>query len=188
VRLTGGEARGRRLKGARGLPIRPTSDRVREALFDILGGRVENALFLDAYAGVGAVGIEALSRGARSVVFLERDARVVRRMRENLAMGQWSGRYEIRRGEVAELLEQFDTHAERFHIVFLDPPYDQPVSSGLLDIVARILAPAGVVVIEHATSRRAALPSIENLRKGRSYRYGDTSLTLLHAGEGEPHR
>jgi 16S rRNA (guanine(966)-N(2))-methyltransferase RsmD len=159
---------------------------VREALFDILGRRIEDSLFLDAYAGVGAVGIEALSRGAARVVFMERDARVVRRIRENLAAGPWSGLHEIRRGDVAELLHDAATRAERFHIIFLDPPYDAPVSSALLEAVARILAPGGVVVIEHATSRRAELLSTEELRKGRDYKHGDTSLTLLHAAEREP--
>ena len=91
MRLTGGQARGRRLKKPRGHRIRPTADRVREALFDILGARVRGARFLDVYAGTGAVGCEALSRGAAHAALIERDRNALRLIADNLRLGPWSG-------------------------------------------------------------------------------------------------
>ena len=99
MRFTGGEARGRGIKGPRGGGLRPTSDRVREAIFDILGGRVPGARFLDAFAGTGAVGLEALSRGAARAVFLERDRRALRLIRENLDLAPWAGSFAIIEGD-----------------------------------------------------------------------------------------
>ena len=106
MRLTGGEARGRRLKVPRGSLVRPTADRVREALFDILGARVSGARFLDVYAGTGAVGCEALSRGAGRVVLLERDRRALALIAENLSVGPWSGAFEIVAGDARRSLER----------------------------------------------------------------------------------
>ena len=184
MRLTGGEARGRRLKGPGRLSIRPTSDRVREALFDILGGRVRNAAFLDGFAGTGAVGVEALSRGARRVVFVERDLRAIKTIRQNLLEEAWSERHEIVRGDLARIVSASPLRTERFEIIFLDPPYDETPSPVLLEGIAGLLAPGGVVVIEYRWSRAAEIPATEGLRTGRSYRYGDTALTLRHDGRG----
>ena len=184
MRLTGGEARGRRLKGPGRLPIRPTSDRVREALFDILGRRVRNAAFLDGFAGTGAVGVEALSRGARRVVFVERDLRAIRTIQQNLLEEAWIERHEIVRGDLARVVRASPLRTERFEIIFLDPPYDEAPSPVLLDQMAGLLAPGGVVVIEYRSSRGAEIPAMEGLRTGRSYRYGDTALTLRHGERG----
>ena len=146
MRLTGGEARGRRLKVPRGRLIRPTADRVREALFDILGTRVEGARFLDVYAGTGAVGCEALSRGAARVVFVERDRR-----------------------------------RDRFDIIFLDPPYDDATLPDVLLLAARLLPSEGALVVEHRSSRAIDVPKDAGPLAFRSYRYGDTTLTVGRA-------
>ncbi len=178
MRLTGGEARGRRLKGPRGLRIRPTADRVREALFDVLGSRVLESVFLDAYAGTGAVGVEALSRGARRVVFLEGDRRAIHLIRENVDVGGWSSAVEVIRGDVPRSLARLSRRAERFDIAFADPPYGHPSLPSVLGPVARLLAPGGVAVVEHRSSLRLESPEA-SLRVERSYRYGDTCLTVL---------
>lgn len=187
MRVTGGEARGRRLRGPGGLPIRPTSDRVRKALFDVLGARVAGSSFLDVCAGSGAVGIEALSRGARHAVFLERDRRAARLIRRNLGLARWSGSHELMEGDVARSLAVLSGRGARFLIVFLDPPYDAPRTTEMIAAAAALLEPDGVLVVEHrsgAVFAPAAGPSI--VRQGRTYRHGDTSLTLftLTAGEG----
>ena len=184
MRLTGGEARGRRLKGPGRLPIRPTSDRVREALFDILGGRVRDAAFLDGFAGTGAVGVEALSRGARRVVFVERDLRAIRTIRQNLLEDSWGDRHEIVRGDLARVVGAPPLRTARFEIVFLDPPYGETLNPVLLEAIAGLLSPGGVVVIEHRSSRGAEIPAAKGLQTGRTYRYGDTALTLRHDGRG----
>jgi len=177
VRVTGGEARGRPLKRLRGLRIRPTSDRVREALFDILGQRVEGASFLDAFAGTGAVGIEALSRGARQAVFLERDKRAIRLIRENLNIADWARSSEVIEGEAETSLERLARGPARFSIIFLDPPYDGVAPGLLLEPAGRVLSPRGILVLEHRTSLLIEPPPQTILRRFRTYRHGDTSLT-----------
>lgn len=184
MRLTGGEAGGRRLRGPGGLAIRPTSDRVREALFDILGPRVREALFLDAYAGTGAVGVEALSRGASRVVFLERDRRAVRVIRHNLRSGRWRGEHEILRGDVAHSLLRLRRRGARFQIAFLDPPYAGAIAAAVVTRLARIMAPGGAVIVEHRAPRPPEPLLTSALRPARTYLYGDTALTMLRAAEG----
>ena len=186
VRVTGGEARGRPLRGPGGLPIRPTSDRVREALFDILGARVPGCAFLDVCAGSGAVGIEALSRGARHAVFLERDPRAVRLIRHNLGAGSWSGTHEVLPGDAGRSLEMLAGRSAAFQIAFLDPPYDAAPYADLIAAIARRLDPAGVLVVEHRSRTEIDLPGGGGLLRRRTYRHGDTALTLVAgAPDGE---
>ncbi|HEU4403424.1 MAG TPA: 16S rRNA (guanine(966)-N(2))-methyltransferase RsmD [Candidatus Polarisedimenticolia bacterium] len=186
MRLTGGESRGRRLKGPRGLGMRPTSDRVREAIFDILRTRVERASFLDGYAGTGAVGIEALSRGAGRVVFLERDRRALRLIRENLGIGSWAGSSEVIEGDAERSLGRLGARPERFAIVFLDPPYDLDLPVSVLGLAGDLVTPAGVLLVEHRSTRPPEAFQRESLQRRRVYRYGDTSLTLFARGGGQP--
>jgi 16S rRNA (guanine966-N2)-methyltransferase len=120
MRVIAGEFRSRRLKSLPGLDTRPTPDRLRETLFDVLQTRINGAVFVDAYAGTGAVGIEALSRGASRAVFLEKDRRAVEVIRENLAALGLLERAKIAQGSAQLLLA-----AHSGDIVFLDPPYDR---------------------------------------------------------------
>ena len=181
MRLTGGEARGRRLKVPRGSLLRPTADRVREALFDILGARVLGARFLDAYAGTGAVGCEALSRGAIRVVFLERERRALDLIGENARAGPWSGEVEIIAGDARRSLRQLARRNERFDIVFLDPPYEESGIPEMMVLAARVRAPGGALVLEHRSSRVIDPLPEEVALALRSYRYGDTTLTVGRA-------
>lgn len=183
MRLTGGEARGHRLKAPRGLLLRPTSDRVREALFDILGSRVVGAGFLDVYAGTGAVGCEALSRGADRAVFLERDRRALRLISENLEIGPWTRMGVIVEGEARGSLRRLAGRGERFDIVFLDAPYDDPHLPDTIVLAARVLLPAGILIVEHRSSRAIEVPADSPLRPLRSYRYGDSSLLVCAAAQ-----
>ena len=185
MKLTGGEARGRRLKGPRGLRLRPTSDRVREALFDILAARVEGSLFLDAFAGTGAVGIEALSRGAARVVFAERDRRALRLIGENLSLGSWHARSEVVAGDVGQAIHTLAMRPSRFGIIFVDPPYETDLPQPLLAGFASLLAPDGVVVLEHRSGRGIDLPPDADLIPLRTYRHGDTSLSLMRRRRAE---
>jgi 16S rRNA (guanine(966)-N(2))-methyltransferase RsmD len=121
MRIIAGEFRSRRLKSLPGDATRPTSDRLRETIFDILQTRIEGAVFVDAYAGTGAVGIEALSRGARHVFFLEKNRAALDAIRENLASLKAERRATVYAGPALLTLERCRTA----DIVFLDPPYDQ---------------------------------------------------------------
>src|SRR5690349_7260279 len=120
MRVIAGEFRSRKLKSLPGMEIRPTSDRMRETLFDILQPRIEGVVFVDAYAGSGAVGIEALSRGAARAVFIEKERRAVELIRENVAALGLESRAKIAHGSAQLLLA-----AHSGDIVFLDPPYDR---------------------------------------------------------------
>lgn len=118
MRVIGGEFRSRRLKALPGLETRPTPDRLRETLFNILAPRLEGTVFLDAYAGTGSVGIEALSRGARRAIFVDRRRAAVEVIRQNLALLDLSGRAEVYCGKALTVIERVQAD-----IVFLDPPY-----------------------------------------------------------------
>jgi 16S rRNA (guanine966-N2)-methyltransferase len=118
MRVIGGEFRSRVLKSLPGLDVRPTPDRLREALFNILTPRIEGAVFADLYAGTGAVGIEALSRGARKAIFIEQKAAAARVIQENLKTLGIEGRAEVRQAKVTAMIPRIDAN-----IVFLDPPF-----------------------------------------------------------------
>ncbi|HVP49300.1 MAG TPA: 16S rRNA (guanine(966)-N(2))-methyltransferase RsmD [Bryobacteraceae bacterium] len=171
MRVIGGEFRSRRLKSIPGLATRPTPDRLRETLFDILGSRVEGAVFLDAYAGTGAVGIEALSRGAARAVFIERGKSAVKVLRENLASLGIESRAAVVLGAAVPLVGR-----HKADIVFLDPPYDREDEYGLL---LQILAeePPALVIAQHSV--RLRLPETSGrLSRRRVVRQGDNALSL----------
>jgi 16S rRNA (guanine(966)-N(2))-methyltransferase RsmD len=154
---------------------------VREALFDILGARVRGCHFLDAYAGTGAVGVEALSRGARHVVFIERDRRARELIEANLSLGPWQDSSEIIASDVTVAIPVLARCRTRFSVAFLDPPYDDREAAATIPSLGQLLLPGGLLVIEHRTGLGLAAPEAQ-LHPGRSYRYGDTTLTLLHRG------
>jgi 16S rRNA (guanine(966)-N(2))-methyltransferase RsmD len=171
-RIVGGSVGGRRLVVPRGRGTRPTSDRVREGLFSALGGELTGRSFLDLYAGSGAVGLEAASRGAAPVVLVERDPAALTALRSNadaLALPQ----VRVRAESVSRFLDEDVT---AFDVVFLDPPYADPLETVLAALVERgWVAPGGTVVAERAT-RDGAPPWPQPLVSDRSRRYGDTTL------------
>jgi len=177
MRVIAGQAKGIQLSPPpKELAIRPTLDRVREALFSILMPRLEGARFLDLFAGTGANGIEALSRGAARCTFVDSDARALKLVRGNLV------RARLERGaECLKLALPKDLRALRgsFDIVFADPPYAFAEYEALLGGLQTyaVLAPEGVFILEHA--RRAAPPErVENLLRTRQAEYGDTVLSF----------
>ena len=176
MRVIAGTLGGRRLKAPPGRGTRPTSDRVREALFSMLAD-VEGARVLDLFAGSGALGIEALSRGAASAVFVERDARAAAVLRENLAaLELGSQRAELRRGEALAALRTARKRGEHYDLVLIDPPYADAAGLGekLPALLAPLLGPGARVVTE--SDRRAPLGL--DLPVATERRYGDTSITI----------
>ena len=180
MRVIAGKFRSRTLRSLKGQALRPTSDRLRETLFNILGSTVEDSLFVDLYAGTGAVGIEALSRGARTAIFIEQHApatALIRRNLESLCIidrGQILG-LDVLRG--LERLEARHTHAQ---FIFLDPPYAatdeyERVLEFLGD--SPLVAPGGRVIVEHL--RKRALPErIGGLERSRLVEQGDAALSF----------
>lgn len=177
MRVTGGELRSRRLKSVPGLDTRPTPDRLREALFNILAPHIEGAAFLDLYAGTGAVGIEALSRGARKALFVESGRAALRVLRENLQSLGLESRAEVRPGKAAALAGASDAD-----IVFLDPPYGLEHE---YETVLRRLGrrPPGLVIAQHDVRTKLA-ESYGALRRRRLLRQGDNCLSFFAPGAG----
>jgi len=179
MRVIGGELGGRRLKAPRGRGTRPTSDRVREALFAMLG-EIDGARVLDLFAGSGALGIEALSRGAAEAVFVERDAGALRALSANLrALELVPPRASVRRADASSALQGAGRAKETYDLLFIDPPYSQARDWGpeLSTALPPLLAPAARVVVE--SDRRAPLQLELELERER--RYGDTSIRIhLH--------
>jgi 16S rRNA (guanine966-N2)-methyltransferase len=179
MRIIAGRLKGRRLKAPAWEGLRPTSDKLRETLFNILAPRLDGARVLDGFAGTGAVGIEAISRGAAHVTFIEKDRRAVALIEENLtACGVEQG-YTIQRGDAAAIVPGLGSSA--FDLILLDPPYDIMTMTPVLDASARVLAAGGLVVLEH-TTRREPEPAarLEPVRRVKS---GDSTLTFFAARE-----
>ncbi len=180
MRVVGGMYRSRVLRSLRGRALRPTSDRLRETLFDILGPTVEGSVFVDVYAGTGAVGIEALSRGARQVIFIERHAAGAQLIRSNLsALGIATGA-EILAMDALHGLELLAARRLHGHFFFLDPPYAETGEyERALDFLDRspMLTPGGRVVVEHA--KRRELPDyLDSLERVRLVEQGDAALSF----------
>lgn len=179
MRIIAGRWRGRRLDAPDGRGVRPTADRVREALFSALGARVAGARVLDLFAGSGALGLEALSRGAAGVVFVERARAALAVLERNVAALEAGAGCRILRREALAALDGLAAAGERFELIFLDPPYASDLArSALSRIVAgALLAPGALVTVEHHRDRTPdAAPGLQ-FRWTR--RYGDTGLTLL---------
>jgi 16S rRNA (guanine966-N2)-methyltransferase len=180
MRIISGTYGGLYLKTLKGGKLRPTSDHLRETLFDILGPLVEGSMFLDAYAGSGAVGIEAISRGAREVVFIEHHRPAAHLIRENLAALDIGGGYWLMTSPVEKSLEKLADEGARFDFVFLDPPYEEIREyHHTLRELARgtLLAPASMVIAEH--SRHCILEeNYGRLQQTRLLRRGDSQLAF----------
>jgi 16S rRNA (guanine966-N2)-methyltransferase len=176
MRVIAGSHGGRRLKAPPGRGTRPTSDRVREALFSMLG-ELDERRVLDLFAGTGALGIEALSRGAARAVFVERDQTASRILRANLKdLGIDPERYELRRVEALVALRTARERGEFYDLVFIDPPYADAVALGpkLSALLPPLLAPGARIVTE--SDRRGPLGLDAPIATER--RYGDTSITI----------
>jgi 16S rRNA (guanine966-N2)-methyltransferase len=171
LRIVAGTLGGRRIAAPPGRGTRPTSDRVREALFSILGDRVHQARVLDLFAGSGALGIEALSRGAAAATFVERSPQALRTLRDNLQALALDARVER-----ADAVKWLRIAADQYDLVFLDPPYDLAGRLGgeLSAVLPAVLAPGATVVAE--SDRRRPLDLSLPLKDER--RYGDTLIRI----------
>ena len=170
MRIIAGELKGRRLKAPTWNGLRPTSDKLRETLFNVVAARVNGARVLDFYAGTGAIGIEALSRGALHVTFVENDRRAVHLIGENLLHCGLKDRYAIIRTPQSLPAGSID-------LAVLDPPYDAPDLTASIAAAEPLMAPAGLLVLEHAR-RRAAPDEVGRLRKTRDLVSGDSALAF----------
>jgi 16S rRNA (guanine966-N2)-methyltransferase len=181
MRVIAGAFKGRRLAPVRGR-LRPTAAKVREAIFDILGEAVAEARVLDLFAGTGALGIEALSRGAAAAVFVEDQPEALQVLRRNLASLDLNAQAQVLSLPVNTALKKLAAKGARFSLAFLDPPYGGGRAAGALAALAAaaLLAPPAWVVVEH--SRRESLPeSVGGLSQRQLRRYGDTQVAFYLA-------
>lgn len=176
MRIIAGAFKGRRLRTPTWPGLRPSSDKLRETLFNIIAPRVPNARVLDVFAGTGAVGLESLSRGAALATFIEDDRRAATLIDENARLCGVTDRCVIIRS-TAERALQGSIAGDGFDLVVLDPPYDYEPLTPVLGAAVRHLAPGGLLVLEHA--RRRARPQAEGLRMVRTVPSGDSALTFF---------
>jgi 16S rRNA (guanine(966)-N(2))-methyltransferase RsmD len=180
MRIFGGTAKGRVLYGPKGVELRPTTDKVRLALFNAIGGLVPGSRFLDLCCGSGAVGIEALSRGAEHVVFVDSNRRCIDAVRETLkTFGFEEGGWELMPSDAQRGLTRLQG-GKPFDLVYVDPPYDAALGKPLLQglVSAGILKqdPNTRVILEHAADQKS--PEVEGLSRFRHYDHGAAALSV----------
>ena len=176
MRVISGTARGRRLKELEGMETRPTTDRVKEAVFNIIQFDIEGRRILDLFAGTGQLGIEALSRGAKSVTFIDERDDACRLIRENLNRTKLQSMAQIVRSDYAAFLHRCN---EKYNIILLDPPYAEIFLENSLKLITEIdiLQSGGIIVAERPVGKE--LPwDFEGYTRSKDYKYGKTLLTL----------
>ena len=170
IRIIAGELKGRRLKTPKWDGLRPTSDKLRETLFNVIASRAAGARVLDYFAGTGAIGIEAISRGASNVTFVDSDPRALKLIAENLRHCGVQERYVIIRTPQSLPAGSID-------LAVLDPPYDEPDLTAAIASAEHLIAPGGLLVLEHAR-RRPAPEKVGRLRATRDLVSGDSALAF----------
>ena len=178
MRVISGSARGRRLKELQGMDTRPTTDKVKESLFNIIQFEIEGRSVLDLFGGTGQLGIEALSRGAERCTFVDARREAAALIRENLKATRLEERGKVVEGDSLSFLL---TCRQKYDLIFLDPPYEAGLLEPALAHIARfdILAPHGIIVAEHPAGRTT--PALAPpYRVHRTYRYGKIALTVYH--------
>jgi 16S rRNA (guanine(966)-N(2))-methyltransferase RsmD len=181
MRIVAGRLKGRTLKGPTGAGLRPTSDGLRETLFNVLGRRVEGARVLDGYAGTGAIGLEAISRGAARAVFVEQDRRAVAIIRANVDACGVGAECEIVSSDMSRLAERAPGLGT-FDLVLLDPPYDAPDVDRIVSAAGRWVAREGILVLEHSKRRQSPERTAELVRY-RVLQAGDSALSFYVPGD-----
>jgi len=180
MRVSSGILKGRKIKfNSSHKQLRPTSSKVREALFNIIGRKIKGALFLDLYAGTGAIGFEALSRGASEVIFVETKKGFADKITQIVKQYSFEGKAKVITNQVIDYIQCAGLNKLTFDIIFLDPPYHTDEAAHAISEIDKrgILKDSGMVIAEHFKKR--LLPErFDRLQKIKDYKYGDTVLTL----------
>jgi 16S rRNA (guanine966-N2)-methyltransferase len=180
MRVIAGALKSRKLKGPGSLRLRPTSDRLRETLFNVLGPAIQDSLFVDLYAGTGAVGIEAVSRGARDVILIESHKQTARLARENIESLKIGANVQVIEDDTLRGLQRLSAKHLLADFIFLDPPYSSAEEYiKVLDFLdsSHLVAPCGIVIVEHR--KKTELPSrFDRLERTRLLEQGDAALSF----------
>ena len=182
MRIVAGTARGRTLLGPKSLRIRPTADRVRESIFNILGQSMDGRAVLDLYAGTGALSLEALSRGAKSAVLVDADREAVKLCLANAAALGFDRQISVLPVLVDRALTKLRREQQAFDLIFADPPYGRGLALGVLKHLSAggLLAPGGILCLEH--HKRELLPErLKSLGRLDSRRFGDTAVSFYQS-------
>lgn len=176
MRVISGIMKGRKLLPSSGLDLRPTTDKVKEAIFNILSPDISGACFLDLYAGTGSIGIEAISRGAARVVFVERDKKHALLIRKNLSLFALLGKTALFEATARDFIKK---NTESFDLCYIDPPYEDDDITSVLQTLGSsdTIRPQGIVVIEHF-HKREFVASFGELSFLKQVRYGGTALSF----------
>lgn len=178
MRVIAGKYRGRTLKGPKHKGVRPTADRIKEAMFNILGAKIQGAAFLDLFAGTGSIGIEALSRGADNVVFADQNFLSVKLIQQNLKLLRADEKARILHLSFERAIDLLVKENTRFDLIFLDPPFEGGI---LIEAIQRILdrgliKSEGIIIAEHPRKFILNIPELQ----GETRTYGDICLTFLN--------
>ena len=181
MRVIAGEYRGRRLDRIEGMDIRPTADKVKGSLFNILGNAVLDSNFLDLFGGTGGMGIEALSRGAKHVVFIDTNINSIKVLKGNLDKLNIKDNVEVFHTDYSAAIVKLYKYNKQFDIIFIDPPYSVGMAQDALEMINKnpILAQSGLIIVEH-DSKDAMPQRVGNLYMYRSKQYGNTTLSFYN--------
>ncbi|MFZ5352616.1 MAG: 16S rRNA (guanine(966)-N(2))-methyltransferase RsmD [Bacillota bacterium] len=181
MRIIAGEYRGRKLESFEGMDIRPTSDRVKESLFNIIGNKVVGSCFLDLFGGTGSVGIEAYSRGAEKVVFVDSSIKSIKLLKTNLQHLKIIDEVEIYNTDYNTAVKKLGDNGRSFDIIFVDPPYNKGIAQNSLHLIdaADILHKDGIIVVEHEANE--VMPEATGrIVKVKEKKYGSTKLSVYN--------
>ena len=189
MRIVAGKFKGRRLKTVKRAEVRPTADRVKEALFRILGEQVINADFLDLCAGTGSIGLEALSQGAKSTTFIDSNYHCIRIIESNLEMCGFDRKHpqvKLVHTDARKALARLGRRKAKFDLIYFDPPYASKIHESCVKQMAEadLLSPAGLLVVEHRQVREADWTEslrLDKLILSRQEQYGDTVLSFYRS-------
>ncbi|WDV47651.1 16S rRNA (guanine(966)-N(2))-methyltransferase RsmD [Clostridiaceae bacterium M8S5] len=183
MRVITGKAKGHRLTAPNGIKTRPTTDKVKESIFNILGYIKEDDYILDLFSGSGGMGIEFLSRGANKCVFIDIDINAINVIKQNLKSTKLNKQAEVYKTDVKKAIRKLKERQIKFNFVFLDPPYNRDFVVTTLELIKKdILSDNAVIIVEHSDEEQ--IPElVEDLRVFDSRKYGNTCVTFLHKKE-----
>jgi 16S rRNA (guanine966-N2)-methyltransferase len=179
IRVIAGIAKGHKLKAPKGYSTRPTSDKVKGAIFNIIAEHIPDAHVLDLFSGTGSLGIEALSRGAKFAVFVDRDFECSNIIKENLKHTKLINKSEVIKGDAWHSISKLSKKHRKFDVIFLDPPYKKNIIDETLKIILKndIINHKGIIVVEHDADANV-LTEIRNMKLVRNQKYGDTAVSF----------
>lgn len=188
MRVIAGEAKGRTLKAVPGMNTRPTTDKVKEAIFSMIGPYFDGGMALDLFAGTGGLGIEAWSRGIERTVFIDREKISIDIIRHNVQTANMGSAAEIYRNDAERALKALARRGQRFRLVFLDPPYKMITMDSLMAQLMEneLLEPDAIIVVEHDASHRYP-EQMEHFDQLKYAKYGDTAVTIYQFNSLESH-